>query len=87
MAFGVSGAAAAFGHVRGGHLLQVVDVVDEQALELVHRRVHVARYGDIDEEHGPVAAAVQERFAVFGAEDVVRGAGGGDDDVGLGGGS
>jgi hypothetical protein len=40
---GVAGLAAALFHVRRGHLLQVVDVVDEDAFELVHLRVDVAR--------------------------------------------
>ena len=40
--------------------LQVVDVVDKDAFELVHRRIDVARDGDVDEEHGPVAAAMHE---------------------------
>ena len=39
---GVAGLAAALFHVGRGHLLQVVDVVDEDAVELVHRRVDVA---------------------------------------------
>ncbi len=33
--FGVAGFPAALGHVRGGHLLQVVDIVDEDAFQLV----------------------------------------------------
>ena len=81
---GVDGLAAALVHVGGGHLLQVVDVVDEDAFELVHRRVHVAGHGNVDEEHGPVAAAMQEGLAVLAAEDGVRRAGGADDDVGVG---
>ena len=72
--------------MRGGNLLQIVDVVDEDAFDLVHRRIDVARDGDIDEEHGPVAAAVHELLAVLAAEDGVRRAGGTDDDVGFGGG-
>ena len=66
--------------------LQIVDVVDEDAFDLVHRRIDVARNGDIDEEHGAVAAAMHELLAVFSAEDGVRRAGGADDDVGFGGG-
>ncbi len=70
-----------FGDVRGGHGLQVVDVVDEDAFHLVHRRIDIAGDGDIDEEHGAVAAAMHELLAVFAAEDGVRRAGGADDDV------
>ena len=83
---GVNGLDAALFHVRGGDLLQVVDVVDEDAVELVQLRIDVARDGDIDEEHGPVAALVKEGLAVLGAEDGMRRAGGADDDVGAAGG-
>ena len=57
------------GDVRADHLLQVVDVVDEDAVQLVHLGIHVARHGNIDEEHRPVAAAGQELLAVLAAED------------------
>ena len=80
-----SGLAAAVGEVRGGDLLQVVDVVDEAAFDLVHLRVDVAGDGDVDEEHGAVAAAREELLAVGAGEDVAVGAGRGDDDVGAAG--
>ena len=79
------GFAAAVGEVGGGDLLEVVDVVDEAAFDLVHAGIDVAGDGDVDEEHGAVAAAVQEVLAVGAAEDFLRGTGGGDDDVGAGG--
>jgi hypothetical protein len=56
MLFGGGGLAAAVGEVGGGDLLQVVDVVDEAAFDLVHLGVDVAGDGDVDEEHGAVAA-------------------------------
>ena len=56
--FGGGGFAAAIGEVGGGDLLEVVDVVDEAAFDLVHAGVDVAGDGDVDEEHGAVAAAV-----------------------------
>ena len=40
--------AAAVGEVRGGDLLEVVDVVDEAAFDLVHFGVDVTRDGDVD---------------------------------------
>ena len=83
--FGVSSLRAALGHVRSGDRLQIVDVVDEDAVDLVHRRIDVARHGDVDEEHGPVAAAMHEGLSVLAAEDGMRRAGGADDDVGFGG--
>ena len=83
--FGVDCLSAALIHVRGGHLLQVVDVVDEDAIELVHQRIDVARDCDIDEKHGPIAALVKKSLAVLGTKDGVRRAGGADDDVGAAG--
>jgi len=79
------GFAAAVGEIGGGDLLEVVDVVDEAAFDLVHARVDVAGDGDVDEEHGAVAAALEEVLAVGAAEDLLRSAGAGDDDVGAGG--
>ena len=82
---GGGGLAAAVGEVRGGDLLEIVDVVDEAAFDLVHLRVDVAGDGDVDEEHGAVAAVGEELLAVGAGEDVAVGAGGGDDDVGAAG--
>ena len=79
---GCSGLAAAIGEVDGGYLLEVVNVVDEAAFDVVHFGIDVARNGDVDEEHGTVAAAVEELLAVGPGEDVLRGSGAGDDDVG-----
>ncbi len=76
------GFAAAVGEVGGGDLLEVVDVVDEAAFDLVHAGIDVAGDGDIDEEHGTVAAALQELLAVGSAEDLLGSSGAGDDDVG-----
>ena len=66
----------------GSHSLQVIDVVDKDALQLVHGRVDVARHRDIDEKHRLVAALVHERLAVLAAEDGVRRAGRSNDDIG-----
>ena len=76
------GFAAAIGEVGSGDLLEIVDVVDEAAFDFVHPRVDVAGDGDVDEEHGAVAPAVEEVLAVGAVEDLLRRAGGGDDDVG-----
>src|SRR5580704_17760454 len=72
--------------MRGGDRLQVVNVVDKDALELVHGRIDIAGNSNIDKEHGPVAAAVHKRLAVLGAEDGVGRTGGSDHDVGVAGG-
>ena len=79
--FGGGGLAAAVGEVGGGDLLEVVDVVYEAAFDLVHEGIDVARDGDVDEEHGAVAAALHEALAVGSVEDGLGGAGGGEDDV------
>ena len=76
------GLAATVGEMGGGDLLEVVDVVDEAALDLIHAGVDVAGNGDIDEEHGAAATALEEVLAVGAGEDLLGGAGGGDDDVG-----
>ena len=62
-------------------LLEVVDVVDEAAFEVVDGRVDVARDGDVDEEDGAVPAAMNECARLLSAKDLTR-AGRGDDDVG-----
>jgi len=79
--FGGGGLSAAVGEVGGGDLLEVVDVVYEAAFDLVHEGIDVAGDGDVDEEHGAVAAALHEALAVGAEEDGLRGAGGGEDDV------
>jgi hypothetical protein len=80
--FGGRGFAAAIGEVGCGYLLQVVDVVDEAAFDLVHARIDVSGDGDVDEEHGAVAAGVEKVLAVGAIEDFLRSSGAGDDDVG-----
>ena len=82
--FGAIGFYPPVGNMRGDHLLQVVDVVNEDAVQLVHLRIDVARHRDIDEEHRTVAAAAQELLAMLFAEDGMRRAGGADHDVGAG---
>src|SRR5208283_627278 len=72
----------AIGYVRSHSLLQIVDVINENAVEFVDLRVDVAWNGDIDEEHGLVLAARHQLFTVFAPEDEVRGAGRGNYDVG-----
>ncbi len=75
------GLAAADGLVACGDLLQVVDVVDEAAFDVVDLRSDVAGDGNVDEEDGAVAAALEERAGVGRGEDLA-GAGACDDDVG-----
>src|SRR6266446_4037058 len=63
-------------------LLQIVDVVDENAVELVHLRIDVARDGDVNKEHRAVAAEGHQLFAMLGPEDEMRRAGRGNHDIG-----
>jgi len=79
--FGGFGFPAADGLILRGDLLEVVDVVDEAAFEVVDLGGNVAGDGYVDEEDGAVAAAVQEGAGVVGSEDLA-GAGRRDDDVG-----
>ena len=74
--------AAAIGQIGSSDLLEIVDVVDEASFDLVHAGIDVARDGDVDEEHGAVATAMEEVLAVGASEDLLGSAGGGDDDVG-----
>ena len=57
--FGLFSFAAAVGEVGLGDLLEVVDVIDETSVDFVQAGVDVAGDGDIDEEHGPAAAALR----------------------------
>lgn len=84
--FGGFGFLRAAGLILRGYLLEVVDVVNEAAFHLVDGGIDVAGNGDIDEEDGAVAAALDEVRGLGAGEDVLAGlcsgAGGGDDDVG-----
>jgi hypothetical protein len=73
--FGEFGFLAAVGNVAADGLLQVVDVVGEDAVELGHFRRNVAGHGNVDEEHRPVLAAGEELLAVLAAENGVGRAG------------
>ena len=55
-ALGVLGFFFSADHMRADCSLQVVDVIDKDAVELVHLRIDVARDGNVDEEHGTVLA-------------------------------
>src|ERR1035438_5462189 len=66
------------------HLLQVIDIVNKDAVQLVQLGIDIAWDRDVDEKHGTVAALAEEPFAVLLAEDGVRRARGTDDDVGIG---
>ena len=81
--FGVLGLLRALPQVGVDHFLQIVDVVEEDVVQIVDRRVDVARHGDIDQEHGLVAAGGDDALHLVFVQDVVRRAAGGDHDVHL----
>jgi hypothetical protein len=78
---GKFGFLLAVGDMRGYSLLQIVDVVDEDAVEFVHLRINIAGDGDIDKEHGAVLAATEKQLTVLATKDCMGGAGRGDDDI------
>ena len=64
------GLAAALNAVLLRDLLEIVDVVDEAAFEVVDGGIDVARDGDVDEEDRAVPAAMNKRAAVVRGEDL-----------------
>ena len=71
----------AHGEGVGGDALEGVDVVEIDAVEVVHGGVEVARNGEVDAEKRPVGARVHHGCELFFGEDVVRGGGGADEDI------
>src|SRR5215813_1055013 len=70
--FGSLCLSLAIGDMRRDCLLQVVDVINEDAVQLIELRINVSWYGNIDEEHGPIAASAQKQLAMFTAENRMR---------------
>ena len=81
--FGEFGLFPAIGDVAADGLLQIVDVVGEDAVELRHLGGNIAGHGDIDEKHWLILAARKELLAMLLAENGVGRARRGDDNVGL----
>src|SRR5580698_4987362 len=81
--FGPLRFASPFIQVRCGNGLKVIYVVEKDALYLVHFRVDVARYGNVDEEHGTISALVQELLRMLTSENIFLRSSRCDDDVGL----
>ena len=52
------------------HALQIVDVVQEDVVEFVDRRLDVARDGDVDEEHRPVPARLDDLLHLVFAQQI-----------------
>ena len=68
-AFRVLGFFVAFSRIGSNCLLQIVDVVNKNAIELIHLRIDVTRNGDINEEHRSISSAAEEAFAMFAPKD------------------
>ena len=64
--------------------LEIVDVVEVAVLELVDRRVEVARHGDVDQEQRQPLAPAARSLDLLPCEHEAGRAGGRDDDVRLG---
>ncbi len=84
--FGGFGFAAAHGLILSGDLLEIVDIVDEAAFDVVDSGGDIAGDGDVDEEDGAVFAALKESAGVVSLDDLGLphrgGTCAGDDDVG-----
>src|SRR5579864_4207757 len=70
-------------HVGSDRILQIVNVIHEDSVKLVHLRINVSRHRNINEEHWAVPAPRKKHFAMLATEDGNRSAGGSDNDVGL----
>src|SRR5579884_2393515 len=71
------------GGMRADRVLQVVNVVNEDAIQLVHGGIDIARNSDVDEKHRAISPAGQKTLSVLAAENRNRSARGGDHDVRL----
>ena len=69
---GALGLAPPAGEGLGDDRLEIVDVVEVAAVELVHGRVDVARDGEVDEEQRPALAAPARRRAPVSDEPAAR---------------
>ena len=63
-------------------LLEIVDVVEIDVFDLPHRRLNVARHGDVDDEDRPIAPLLHEVLESLAGDDRMGRARGGDDNVG-----
>src|SRR5207302_7937371 len=66
------GLPPAISNMRRDRLLKIIDVVNENSIEIVHLRGHIARHRNIDKKHGAVLTPAQEEFAMLPPEDGVR---------------
>src|SRR5688572_30618248 len=76
------GLLATAGDALGDDPLEVVDVIEVAALQVVDRGIEIARDRDVDEEHGPPPPALHRALDLRRREHDTLRARGGDDDVG-----
>ena len=50
------GLTPAISNMRRDRLLKIIDVVNENSIEVIHLRGHIARHRNIDKKHGAVLA-------------------------------
>ena len=75
------GFAATPGEGLGNHGLDIVDVVEVATVELVDRRVEIARDGEVDQEQRPALASWQDTLDLHALENPSGSARRRDDDV------
>src|SRR4051812_12696721 len=69
--------------MRRDSLLQIIDVVNKDAVQFVQSRVDIARNGNINKEHGAITAAAQEQLTMLPAKDCMRSPRRGNDNIGF----
>ena len=69
--------------VRLNYFLQIVNVVQEDIVDLIHRRLDIAGNCNVDQEHWTVAAYVDRTLHVLAGNDVLGRTAGGNHDVHL----
>ena len=71
-----------FFEVRINNLLQIIDVVHERIVDLIHCRIDISGHGDIDEKYRLVLPPMNDLLRQILSDDEVRCACRGNDDVG-----
>ena len=78
-----SSASVSHAQVAGHRALEVVHVVEGDPGAVAHVGVDVARHGQVEQNEGPAHARRGHVLELVPADDLVRGSGGADHDVGL----
>jgi hypothetical protein len=62
-------------------IIQVVDVEQEHAFHLSHRRINISRHSDVHQAHGAILPLLSDAFRFLATKHGVRARGGTDQDV------